>query len=155
MKNFIFLIVIVSLIQNGFAQDNNQETEKPDTMKTEFLGLRTVVYKVTDLNAARAWYTKAFGIEPYFDEAFYVGFNIGGYELGLLPEENPTKEKSESGIAYWGVEDAQESFDKLIKLGAIVHEEPHDVGVIVASVKDPWGNIIGIIFNPHFKLPQE
>lgn len=124
-------------------------------MKKEFLGLRTVVYKVGNLQEAKEWYAKAFDLKPYFDEAFYIGFNVGGYELGLLPEENPTNEKTESGIAYWGVEDAQKSYDKLIKLGATMHEEPHDVGVIVASVKDPWGNIIGIIYNPHFKLTKD
>ena len=51
-----------------------------------FLGLRTVVYKVSDLGRAKAWYTKVLGIEPYFDEPFYVGFNVGGYELGLDPD---------------------------------------------------------------------
>ncbi|NOQ24361.1 MAG: VOC family protein [Bacteroidales bacterium] len=124
-------------------------------MKATFLGLRTVVYKVADLNEAKNWYTKAFEVKPYFDEPFYVGFNIGGYELGLLPEENPVIEKSESAVTYWGVEDVPKIFENLLKLGAKVHEEPHDVGVTVASVKDPWGNIIGIIYNPHFKLPQE
>ena len=121
-------------------------------METSFLGLRTVIYKVADINEAKKWYTKAFEVKPYFDEPFYVGFNIGGYELGLLPEENPAKEKSESVLAYWGVEDVQKRFEKLIELGAKAHEEPHDVGVIVASVKDPWGNIIGIIYNPAFRL---
>ena len=58
-------------------------------------------------------------------------------------------------VAYWGVEDIKKTYDKLMGLGAIAHEEPHNVGgeISVASVKDPWGNIIGIIYNPHFKLP--
>ena len=50
-----------------------------------FLGLRTVIYRVRDLAAAKAWYANAFGVQPYFDEPFYVGFDIGGYELGLHP----------------------------------------------------------------------
>jgi catechol 2,3-dioxygenase-like lactoylglutathione lyase family enzyme len=50
-----------------------------------FQGLRTVIYRVPDLTRAKAWYSEAFGIQPYFDEPFYVGFNIGGYELGLDP----------------------------------------------------------------------
>ena len=49
-------------------------------------GIRTVIYKQPDLAKAKQWYSKAFKTEPYFDEPFYVGFNIGGYELGLLPE---------------------------------------------------------------------
>ena len=118
------------------------------------LGLRTTAYMVGDLKKATAWYTNAFQTQPYFDEPFYVGFNIGGYELGLLPEENPTTEKAESVFAYWGVENIMETYDRLINLGAIMHEEPNNVGdeLMVASVKDPWGNIIGIIYNPYFKL---
>lgn len=139
----------------GIAQDTTQTPKNNNTMKTPFLGLRTVVYKVADLDEAKKWYTKAFETEPYFDEPFYVGFNIGGYELGLLPEEKPIKDKGESVVAYWGVENVQVRFEKFLELGAKIHEEPHDVGVIVASVKDPWGNNIGIIYNPHFKLPQE
>ena len=53
------------------------------------LGLRTTIYQVPDLAAAKAWYTKAFAKAPYFDEPFYVGFNIGGFELGLLPAKKP------------------------------------------------------------------
>lgn len=119
------------------------------------LGLRTVVYKVTDLANAKEWYTKAFKTKPYFDEAFYVGFNIGGYELGLLPESDKEDViKSDNAIAYWGVDDLSATLKKLLDIGAVKHDEPMDVGegVIVASVKDPWNNIIGIIYNPYFKI---
>ena len=57
------------------------------------LGLRTTIYKVSDLEQAKLWYAKIFETAAYFNEPFYVGFNIGGYELGLMPEENTTKEK--------------------------------------------------------------
>lgn len=50
-------------------------------------GLRTTIYKVIDLEQAKAWYAQAFGVKPYFDEPFYVGFNIGGYELRIQPTE--------------------------------------------------------------------
>lgn len=123
-------------------------------MGSNYLGLRTVVYKVADLQKAKEWYSKAFGIKAYFDEVFYVGFNIGGYELGLLPEDKPIKDKPESVIAYWGVEDIQSVFEQLLNTGATVHEQPMNVGgdLMVASVIDPWGNCIGIIYNPAFKL---
>ena len=119
------------------------------------LGLRTTAYKVGDLNQAKSWYAKAFKTDPYFDEPFYVGFNIGGYELGLLPEENPTTDKTDSVLSYWGVEDIQAEYERLLSLGATAHEAPTNVGgeLMVASVKDPWGNLVGIIFNPYFKLP--
>ena len=123
-------------------------------MSSPFLGLRTAGYKVGDINEAKAWYTKAFEKEPYFDEPFYVGFNIGGFELGLMPEKEATTDKKDSVLTYWGVQNIQKQYDRLLKLGAAPHEEPTNVGgeLMVASVKDPWGNIIGIIFNPYFKI---
>ena len=117
------------------------------------LGLRTTIYKVADLEKAKAWYAKAFKVSPYFDEPFYVGFNIKGYELGLLPEDNDTS-KGENILSYWGVDDIQKVYQNLIDLGATKHEDPNNVGgdIMVATVKDPWNNIIGIIYNPEFKL---
>src|ERR1043165_6639828 len=68
------------------------------------LGLRTVIYKAPDLAGAKAWYSDVFGITPYFDEPFYVGFNIGGYELGLDPDTD-TRPGPGGATAYWGVAD--------------------------------------------------
>lgn len=118
------------------------------------LGLRTTIYKVADLKAAKDWYAKAFKTKPYFDEPFYIGFNIGGYELGLLPEEQPVGEKAPSVLSYWGVDEINSVYDHLIELGAKVHEPPTNVGgeLMTATLIDPWGNIIGIIYNPYFKL---
>lgn len=123
-------------------------------MKTSILGLRTVIYKVNDLVKATAWYTKVFKQEPYFNEVFYVGFTIGGYELGLQPEEGAVS-KADNVITYWGVENIEEAYKHFIELGATAHEEPNNVGgeIMVATVKDPWGNCIGLIYNPEFKLP--
>ena len=88
------------------------------------LGLRTTIYKVSDIQKATEWYSKAFETNPYFDEPYYVGFNIKGYELGLQPEDNPTFEKVESVVSYWGVENIQETFDRLNELGATVNVKP-------------------------------
>jgi lactoylglutathione lyase len=120
------------------------------------LGLRTVVYKVDDLEKAKQWYAVAFKTNPYFDEPFYVGFNIGGYELGLLPEEIPRKDKFANVVTYWGVDEVNKEYNRFIELGATVDEEPTNVGgeLVVASVKDPWGNVIGIIYNPEFKIAE-
>ncbi len=65
-------------------------------MNKNILGLRTVIYLVPDLESAKEWYTKAFGKGPYFDEPFYVGFEIGGYELGLFPEPKPISNRSDN-----------------------------------------------------------
>ncbi len=118
------------------------------------LGLRTTIYKVSDLDKARKWYSDAFNTKPYFDEPFYIGFNIGGYELGLLPEEAPSETKSDSVLSYWGVEKIDATYQRLLDLGATEHEKPTNVGgeIVVATVKCPWNNIIGIIYNPQFKI---
>jgi lactoylglutathione lyase len=116
-------------------------------------GLRTVAYKVRDIKQATEWYTKAFEQKPYFEEPFYVGFNIAGYELGLMPEKEEV-EKSENILTYWGVDDINKSFQHFLDCGATVHEQPNNVGgeLMVASVKDPWNNILGLIYNPYFKV---
>ena len=121
---------------------------------TKILGLRTVAYKVEDISKAKEWYTKAFAQEPYFDEPFYVGFNIGGYELGLQPIEGEGNVIGNSVITYWGVDDIEKALQYMLELGAVKNDEPLDVGggVVVASVTDPWNNIIGLIYNPHFKV---
>jgi predicted enzyme related to lactoylglutathione lyase len=123
--------------------------------KTKILGLRTCIYKVSDLEKAKEWYSKVLETYPYFDESFYIGFNVEGYELGLIPDDKKIESNSENINVYWGIEDIEESYKKLLNLGAIESTPPHDVGggIKVATVKDPWDNIFGIIYNPHFKLP--
>lgn len=118
------------------------------------LGLRTAIYKVSDIDAAKEWYAKAFETPPYFDEPFYVGFNIGGFELGLQPEEPSTDVKLASVIAYWGVTEVEKEYQRLLDLGATPNNPPMNVGgpIVVASVKDPWGNNLGIIHNPVFEI---
>jgi len=113
-----------------------------------FLGLRTVIYPAGDLAASKAWYEKVLGFAAYFDEPFYVGFNVGGYELGLIPDGSATE-------TYWGVSKIQDAWNELISKGARPKDEPKDVGggIWVATLLDPHGNTVGIIENPHFKLP--
>lgn len=121
-------------------------------MQKEFLGLRTAIYKVPDIEEAKQWYIEAFSTKQYFDMPFYVGFNIAGYELGLQPDEN-NQVKSENVEMYWGVNNIDVSYNRLLLLGTTAHNPPQNVGeeIIVATVKDPWNNIIGLIFNPAFK----
>lgn len=116
------------------------------------VGLRTVIYRVPDMEKAKEWYNAAFKATPYFDEPFYAGYNIGGYELGLQPEEGGSAVKSENVLAYWGVDNIEAEFARIVALGATVHEAPTNVGgdIMVATVKDLWGNIIGLIYNPTF-----
>jgi predicted enzyme related to lactoylglutathione lyase len=122
------------------------------TMTSSFLGLRTCIYRVSDLSAATEWYAKVLGFQPYFNEPFYVGFEVGGYELGLQPTEGAVS-NGENIETYWGVDDIQTTFANLLALGATAKMAPTNVGedIWVATVRDPWGNIFGIIKNPHFK----
>ena len=116
------------------------------------LGLRTAIYHVPDLQRAKAWYAKAFGVVPYFDEPFYVGFNIGGYELGLDPDTSTVGAGARGVVAYWGVADVQLAVDHFTNAGASLLSPVHDVGdgIRVATVADPFGNPVGLIENPHF-----
>ncbi len=153
---FVFLFLCTNYM---YSQEESVPTlnNNPIEMnKSNMLGLRTTIYKVGDINKAKVWYAKAFGIEPYFDQPFYVGFNIGGYELGLQPEEKPTTAKAESVVSYWGVDKIQDVYDHFISLGAIENEKPYNVGgeMMTATVKDPFGNVIGLIYNPYFKLKE-
>jgi predicted enzyme related to lactoylglutathione lyase len=114
-------------------------------------GLRTVVYHVDDLAKAKQWYASVLGRGPYFDQPFYAGFNVGGYELGLSPDA--AESRGGSAFAYWGVADCKAAYQRLLDLGAKAHAAPEAVGdgIVVATVTDPWGNIFGVIENPHFK----
>ena len=83
-----------------------------------------------------------------------LGFNVGGYELGLHPGGSVSANKAEGVVAYWGVENAEAAFNRLLELGATKHEDVQDVGegIKVATVKDPFGNLFGVIENPNFEL---
>ncbi|MFC4908012.1 VOC family protein [Actinomadura gamaensis] len=120
-------------------------------MSVEFLGLRTVIYPAPDLAAAKAWWSGVLGFEPYFDQPFYVGYEVGGYELALDPDGDP----EDGPIVYWGVEDAAGAEARLLAAGGTSHTACHEVGggIEVAVVRSPTGELVGVIRNPHFKLP--
>lgn len=116
---------------------------------TMMLGLRTVIYPAPELDRAKAWYAQVLGKAAYFDQPYYVGFNVGGFELGLIPDGKPGTTGPQ---ALWGVASATEAFARLIELGATVLDPVTDVGegIKVAAVQDPFGNRLGIIENPNF-----
>lgn len=126
------------------------------TVNSPFLGLRTVIYLNDELQAAREWYADILGFSPYFDEPFYVGFNVGGFELGLMPSNEVNQQGGGGVLAYWGVENAEAAFQRLESKGARVREPVTEVGggIKVATFFDPFGNILGIIENPNFKLTK-
>ncbi len=117
-----------------------------------FLGLRTTIFPAPDLQAGRDWFARVLRVEPYFDEPFYVGYDVGGYELGLDPSELAA---ATGPVSYWGVPDADAAVADLLGQGAGLRSEVTEVGggIRVATVADPSGlSTIGVIENPHFSV---
>ena len=120
-----------------------------------FEGLRTIIYPVTDVAQAKEWYSRLLGQQPYFDQPYYVGFEVGGFELALDP--NGASAPAAGGpVTYWGVRDIDAAFRRLRELGAVERTPVEDVGdnIKAAVVADPFGNALGIIQNPHFSVEK-
>src|SRR5262250_903034 len=114
-----------------------------------FQGLRSVIYHAPDLQRAKEWYAKALGVQPYFDQPFYVGFNIAGYELGLNPDVKLAPPGPGGTIAYWRVGDIHAAVEHFVSVGATVAQQAQEVGegIKVAELTDLFGNRIGLIEN--------
>ena len=114
------------------------------------LGLRTVIYPASDLTEAKGFATRLLGVEPYFDQPFYVGYNVGGYEFALDPNADPVR----GATTYWGVADIDAAVAEVVAAGAIVRDGVTDVGdgIRVATLDMPTGGLLGLIQNPHFRL---
>ena len=125
-------------------------------------GLTTVTYQASDLAAAKQWYTGLLRIDPYFNRPEYVEFRLGDYqhELGILDSKylpdlggaGSAASGPGGAIVYWAVDDVPAMLERLITLGAKQHQPPRDFGAgfIGASVIDPFGNILGIMYNQHY-----
>ena len=125
-------------------------------------GFATISYFAADLAAARKWYTELLGVEPYFvrpvdGPAAYIEFRVGDYqhELGLIDSRYapPGSASGPAGsVMYWHVDDVKAAVQKLLSMGAKEHEPivEREAGFITASVVDPFGNILGVMYNPHY-----
>ncbi|MFH5211322.1 VOC family protein [Antrihabitans spumae] len=124
-------------------------------------GLTTTNFFADDVAAAKDWYTKVFGVEAYFVRPLegppaYVEFRIGDYshEFGILDSRYAGYEIGKPGgaVTYWAVDDVEAMFAELIRHGATEHLEPTErgPGFVTASVIDPFGNILGVMFNQHY-----
>ena len=118
------------------------------------LGLRTGIYRTPDIAAGKLWYMKFLGFPPYFDQPFYVGFEIGGYELGLHPDPTEGQPGPGGSCAYWRVARIDAALEHFLASNATLVSAAQDVGdgIKVARVADPFGNVIGLIENPHFAV---
>jgi predicted enzyme related to lactoylglutathione lyase len=105
-------------------------------------GVKTILHPVTDLDAAKAVYTALLGVAPTSDAPYYVGYEVAGQQIGLVPNSDMT-----SPIAYWHVPDIEAKLAEVTAAGAALKESPRDVGGgrLVASFTDPDGNVLGLI----------
>ena len=125
-------------------------------------GFATVSYFTDDMTEAKRWYTELLGVEPYFQRPLdgppaYVEFRVGDYqhELGLIDSRyapHGTANGPGGAVLFWHVDDIHATLGKLIAMGAKEHEPitPREAGFVTASVIDPFGNILGIMHNPHY-----
>jgi len=138
------------LISSSFLFHQLCETLLPGVFTVKinimFKKLRTVIYYVPDLQKAKEWYITLTGVQPYFDESFYVGFDFNSCELGLHPLD-ATVIIGNQTVAHWAVDEIENCVNRLVKQGATVLYETSDVGggIKVATVIDPWGNAVGLI----------
>src|SRR5687767_6508702 len=129
--------------------------------KTLLRGLATVNFYAADLKAAKKWYSELLDIEPYFqrpdsENPAYIEFRIGDYqhEFGIIDRKYAPPMPSQPGgeIAYWHVDDINATLEMLIAAGATPYGPvtEYGVGFVTASVIDPFGNILGIMYNKHY-----
>ncbi len=125
-------------------------------------GFATVNYLADDVPAAMKWYSDVLGIEPYFSRPeggppAYVEFRVGDYqhELGIIDRRfvpHATASGPAGATLFWHVDDIDAALEKLLSMGATEHgpKTPREAGCITASVVDPFGNILGLMYNPHY-----
>jgi predicted enzyme related to lactoylglutathione lyase len=108
-------------------------------------GVKTIIYPVKDIAQAKKLYSTLLGTEPVMDEAYYVGFNVGGQDIGLDP--NGHSHGMTGPVAYWHVDDVNKMRDQLLAAGAQAQQEVRDVGggKLITSVTDADGNVIGLL----------
>jgi len=108
-------------------------------------GIKIVLHPVTDLEKAKAVYTALLGLAPQADSAYYVGYDVAGQQIGLVPGGGP--QGMTSPVAFWQVPDIEAKLAEVTAAGATVKEAPHEVGGgrVVAAFTDPDGNVLGLI----------
>lgn len=125
-------------------------------------GFTTVSYFADDPAAAARWYAELLGIEPYFSRPVdgppaYIEFRVGDYqhELGIVDSryaQHDQRVSTAGSIIYWHVDDIEAAVERLVSMGATVHQEPIErgPGFVTASVVDPFGNVLGVMYNQHY-----
>lgn len=125
-------------------------------------GFATVSFYAADVKAARAWYSELLGIAPYFqrpdaENPAYIEYRIGDYqhELGIINANyQPKGAASGAGgaVLFWHVDDIEAVLERVKAMRATEYEPliVREAGFSTASVIDPFGNILGLMVNPHY-----
>lgn len=158
---FVGTLAIPFNLANGQKSTEQMENNAGD--KQILRGLATVNFYADDIQAAKKWYSELLGIEPYFarpnlEQPAYIEFRIGDYqhELGIIDSKYAPKSAKAGpggGIAYWHVENVSAVLEKLMAMGAKEYEpltKRGEAGFVTSSVVDPFGNVLGIMYNPHY-----
>jgi predicted enzyme related to lactoylglutathione lyase len=127
-------------------------------MNSSLRGVATVNFFAADHAAAKEWYTNFLGKNPYFERPGYAEFRLGDYqhELGIIDSKYVPGAENTGGragvVVYWHVDNVEAVVEKAISMGAKQLEAPQDRGhgFVTATVIDPFGNILGIMYNPHY-----
>ena len=110
-----------------------------------FQSVKRVTYQVPDVKKAKDWYCKILNKESALNSPFVVIFVIDDSVLMLVPTLNLSPRSDERIVAYWGVDNIDVAYQKLLELGATPHTEISTVvDTKIAKVVDPFGNILGI-----------
>ncbi|NJN96891.1 MAG: VOC family protein [Anaerolineales bacterium] len=134
-----------------------------DTQQNLLRGIATISFWTDNMEAAKQWYTELLGIAPYFErpgpdgKPAYIEFRLGDYqhELGIIHRNYAPKGAAAGpggAVVYWHVDDVAAALEKVKSLGATEYEPLtlREADFITASVLDPFGNILGLMYNPHY-----
>lgn len=131
---------------------------------TTLRGVATISIWAKDHAAATAWYSKLTGVEPYFERPGYAEFRLGDRqtELGIIDSSYAPHitfpGKPSGAVLYWHVDDIEDVIKQALKLGATELQAPEDRGhgFVTATLVDPFDNILGLMYNPHYiEMHQE
>src|SRR5437868_4937127 len=138
-------VTIVSLSIREYHYHPPSGVKERSMSASAVQGIKTVLHPVSDVEKAKAVYTALLGVAPQADSSYYVGFDVAGQHIGLLPGGGP--QGLTSPVAYWHVDDIEAKLAEVTAAGATIKDAANEVGGgrVVASVIDPDGNVLGLI----------
>jgi predicted enzyme related to lactoylglutathione lyase len=108
-------------------------------------GIKIVLCPAADLERSKATFTALLGTPPQHDSEYYVGFDVAGQHIGLVPGGGP--QGYTTPVAFWAVADIEAKLAEVTAAGGAVKESPREVGPgrTVATFTDPDGSVLGLV----------